>query len=451
MSAGAPPTPRIIEDRAASPRTSRAFVADAYPDPDDAPFTPTVLHVLEAIAGGTSRHLIDLVGHTHGVRHVVAAPRRRVGAVADDYAIRDLEEAGAEVHLVEMRRSPLHPLNLFALWRLMRIASKLRPDVIHGHSAIGGALARVVPARHRAIRFYTPNGLNQSRFAMWIERMLVGRTTRVVAVSASEASLLDSLGLAGKDSLVVIPNAIVDPTTIERPHVDLRELAGFPPDALLVGSLARLLPQKAPQRFVECCRQVAQQNAEAYFLLIGDGPEAADVDALADCEELRGRFVRIPELQRAAPLLQQLDIFVLLSRFEGGPYAPMEAMFGETPVVLSDGVGNVDVLSGELARLIVPSGDPEGAARRVAYLLANHETRRQVGNACREYALANFDAREMGRQYTRTYIESLLNEVIEQGNERLRADRAALHLDDPVPVQRLSEPSKTVSEATSSD
>lgn len=423
MAAGGTPTSRLARRRAhiptsASSHSSRAPVAF----PDEPVAMPTVLHVIEAIAGGTSRHLIDLVRHTHGVRHIVATPRRRIGAVPDDVAIRDLRAAGADVHFVEMRRSPAHPRNAVAVAQISALARRFRPDIIHGHSAIGGALARAVPARGNPLRFYTPNGLNQSRLALVIERRLVRRTDRIVAVSASEATLLASLELADGDSLLLVPNAIEDPTAVAKVEVDLRELAGIPPGALLVGSLARLLPQKAPERFVECCRLVAKENADAYFLLIGDGPQAAEIDAQADCDELRGRFVRLPQVQEAAALLKQLDVFVLLSRFEGGPYAPMEAMFGGTPVVLSDGVGNVDVLSGELERLIVPDGDPAGAALRVSYLLEHEETRRLAGEACREYAKRNFDVAQMGSAYSKVYRRAVL-----RPDRRLWSDASAPH------------------------
>jgi glycosyltransferase involved in cell wall biosynthesis len=373
-------------------------------DEVDSAREPVVMHVLEALAGGTSRHLIDLVRHTHGVRHAVVVPAHRVGAVPDRLALPALEHAGASVHIVEMRRSPLHPVNWRAAAQLTRLIRAIKPDIVHGHSAIGGALSRVVPANKRIRRVYTPNGLNQNAYALRVERRLVKRTDRIVAVSPSEGELLRDVGLAPDRQLAVIPNAI-DIDEAPNANVNIRELLGLGPDAVVVGSVARLLPQKAPERFVECCKLVASARPDVHFVLIGDGPLAPEVDALAAAPVLQGRFTRIPELQGAAPVLSQLDVFVLLSRFEGGPYSPLEAMRGGTPAVLSDAVGNLDLLTGNLTDLLVKDGDPRQAAEVIVRLLVDDLYKELMSMAARDRVITEFDVREMGRVYTRFYNE----------------------------------------------
>src|SRR5258708_13961772 len=97
---------------------------------------PVVLHVLEALGGGTSRHLIDVVRHAKRIRHEVAVPRRRVGWLSDDIAVERLGAPGAEAHLVAMRRYPLHPRNAVALARLRRLIAGPPPHPLHGPSAV---------------------------------------------------------------------------------------------------------------------------------------------------------------------------------------------------------------------------------------------------------------------------------------------------------------------------
>src|SRR5258708_9859355 len=99
---------------------------------------PVVLHVLEALGGGTSRHLIDVVRHAKRIRHEVAVPRRRVGWLSDDIAVERLGAAGAEVYLVEMRRYPLHPRNAVPLAGLRRLIAGRRPHLVHRPRPAGG-------------------------------------------------------------------------------------------------------------------------------------------------------------------------------------------------------------------------------------------------------------------------------------------------------------------------
>ena len=146
-----------------------------------------MLHVLEAIEGGTARHLVDLVRTAAGIEHHVAIPWRRVGGLTDTAAAGRMAAAGAVVHVVEMRRSPLRPRNLAALAGLAGLVRRVRPDVVHGHSSMGGALGRVAGTAARLPRVYTPNGLAQGRAALGVERLLGPLTDRLVATSASEA------------------------------------------------------------------------------------------------------------------------------------------------------------------------------------------------------------------------------------------------------------------------
>jgi glycosyltransferase involved in cell wall biosynthesis len=361
--------------------------------------------VLEALTGGVSRHVVDLARYVKGVQHVVAAPAQRVGSVPDRLARDQLAAAGAEFHCVEMRRSPLHPRNALSYLELARLVRRCQPAIIHGHSAIGGALSRTVPAPAGTARVYTPNGLHDSRFSLTIERALVARTDRVVAVSPSEAEALRKHRLVRDDNVVMIPNGIALGPVQGDAVVDLRAVAGIPANAPIVASIARLLPQKAPERFVECCRLVARDNADAYFLLIGDGPLAPRVDQAADCDELRGRFVRVSEVQGVAPSLGQLDVFVLLSRFEGAPYAPMEAASAGVPVVLSDCVGNVDVLDESLGYLVAPDADPVTAAATVTKLLSDPDFHRRTGEACARRIADAFDIEKIALTYTELYRE----------------------------------------------
>src|SRR5258708_17322779 len=210
--------------------------------------SPIVLHVLEALGGGTARHLLDTVRHTPDVRHEVAVPRRRVGWLSDDSAFVELERAGAVVHAVEMRRAPWHPRNVSALARLAALMRERRPALVHGHSSLGGALARTAAWPLGVPRIYTPNGIATAARAVLLERSLGRITDRLVAVSESEAALVRRLRLVPDERLVVVPNGVNPDDPLGAPSFDVRERLGLPADTPLVGCVGRPVAQKAPDR-----------------------------------------------------------------------------------------------------------------------------------------------------------------------------------------------------------
>jgi glycosyltransferase involved in cell wall biosynthesis len=362
---------------------------------------PRVVQVLEALEGGTSRHLIDVVRHATGTDHVVVVPSRRVGGVTDERAIPALEAAGADIRLLEMHRTPWSPANGRALPRLRRLLREVAPDVVHGHSSIGGLLARVASTGTGIPTVYTPNGVTNVRAGLLVERALRRRTGTFVAVSGSEAELARRLRLAAEASIVVIPNGI----DLEVPPapLDLRAHLGVAPDAPLVGTIARLVPQKAPEDFVAACARIAPAVPEARFVLIGTGELEERVDAEVARAGLSDRFSRIPVLDGAAGVLDQLDVFALSSRFEGGPYAPLEAMRAGTAVVLTDVVGSRDSVEDGVSGRIVPPGDPAQLADAVIGLLESPDERLRMGTAGRQRVAERFDVRSMGRSLDALY------------------------------------------------
>jgi glycosyltransferase involved in cell wall biosynthesis len=365
--------------------------------------TPTVLHVLEALGGGTAKHLIDVVTHTTAVRHEVAVPRRRVRWLSDDQAVDSLAAAGAVVHIVEMRREPAHPFNLGAMAQVRRLIHSRRPDIVHAHSSVGGAVGRIAATGTGAARMYTANGVATGRVSLTLERVLARLTDHTVAVSESEGQRMLELGLAQPATLTVIPNGI----DLARPAhrtMRLRDDFGIPHGVPLVGGLARLVPQKSPEIFVRACALVARRHPDAHFLLIGSGVLEKRVRAEIQRLGLAARFHLHPEFDSPSSVLDELDVFLSTSRFEGGPYAPLEAMRAGVPVVLTDVVGNRDVVEHGVTGFLAPIDDVDGLAEWVDRLVADSRLKKSVTEAATKRLTARFDARAMGAALGDLYL-----------------------------------------------
>ncbi|MGH9075937.1 MAG: glycosyltransferase family 4 protein [Acidimicrobiales bacterium] len=366
--------------------------------------------MLEAVRGGTSRHVADLVRAAAGCEHHVALPPTHQeagasGAVVDTASVEAMAGHGAVVHRVDMRRSACHPANLVAAVALSALVRRVGPAVVHGHSSVGGALARGAGRAAGLPVVYTPNGLATGRVAVRIERLLSHLTTALIASSASEAELAVGLGLIGGDRVRVIPNGIDLSPTVPDHVPDLRARLGLAAGTPLVGTVARLVEQKAPEEFVRVCAEVARRRADVHGLLVGMGPLAGAVDRAVASHGLEARLHRIAHLDRADTVLGQLDVFVLASRFEGGPYTPLEAMRAGVPVVLSDVVGNRDAVVAGRSGILCPFGDPAAMAGAVVGLLSPDGPRVQMVAEAHRRLADHFDVAEMGRRVADLYAE----------------------------------------------
>jgi glycosyltransferase involved in cell wall biosynthesis len=354
-----------------------------------------------------------VVRWAEGVEHHVAVPSPgRVatasGAVTDTLALAAMDAAGAGLHRVDMRRSPAHPANAVAVAHLHRLARAVGAEVVHGHSSIGGTLGRVTARLTGAAAVYTPNGLASGRGALAVERVLGAWTDRLVAASASEAALAVERRLVPPERVVTIANGIdLDPPAQTQDPLaqiqDLRARFGLCATTPLVGTVARLVEQKAPVDFVAVCASVAAVRRDTHFLLVGMGPLGPDVDTAVVSAGIEDRFHRVEHLPGAAAVLGQLQVFVLTSRFEGAPYTPLEAMRSGVAVVLSDVVGNRDVVEAGRSGFLRPFGDTAGMAADVLRLLDDEKLRQSITAAATEHLHAAFDVRTMGAKLASLY------------------------------------------------
>lgn len=362
-----------------------------------------VLHVLEALEGGTSRHVVDLVRWTPDVEQHVAIPGRRVGGVTDEAAAPALRAHGATVHPVAMTRAPATPANARSLAALVRLIRRVRPDVVHAHSSIGGLLGRLAAATGRVPAVYTPNGVTDVRAGVRVEQALRPLTARLVAVSTSEAERVRALRLVGADRVRVVPNGI---DLDRRPEpLDLRARLGVPAAVPLVGTISRLVPQKDPLTWVAMAARVAGRVPDAHFVVIGDGALRPEVDAAVTGAGLAARFHVVAHLPEADRALPSLDVFVMSSVFEGAPYAPMEAMRAGVPLVLTEVAGSADLVADGVDGRMVPPRDPDALAAAVVEQLADPARAGERAELAAKAVAARFGGDVMGARTRAVYEE----------------------------------------------
>lgn len=359
---------------------------------------PRVVHVLEAVSAGCARHLEDLVLSTPGVEHTVVCPRERRGDVTDTGAIETIRAAGVPVHHVDMRRSATSGRNPLAVAAVVRLARRARADVLHGHSSIGGVVARLAGTALRRPRVYTPNGIAPGRLAEVTERAMGRLTDRFVAVSPSEQALVTDLGLVAADRIRMIPNGIATDPPAPR---SLRAMLDLPAARPIVGFVGRLIAQKAPEVLVDAATILAATRPDTTFVMIGDGPLAADVRARAAASPADIRL--LSHLDEASAYLTDVDVLALPSRYEGAPYVPLEAMRAGVPVVLTDVTGSRDLVTSGVTGELVPPEDPPALAAAIAGLLADPGRRARIGAAGHDLFVQRYSRVAMGAAHAELY------------------------------------------------
>ncbi|WP_338762130.1 glycosyltransferase [Massilia sp. METH4] len=305
-----------------------------------------------------------------------------------------------------------------ALLGSVRALRRIRADLVHvafcwntyGATALWIAGRCGLPAVISVHNTFPP-----CEFGRWHRPLLQEAFAAVRGIyGATEAALQHFLALYRpfiRDDirLAVIPNCV--DTQRFRPSPELRAATRrrwqLPADALVIGSVARLSPQKRPEALVALLGALRAAFPTLHLVLAGTGPLEAQVRSLVAARGLEPFVIFTGYQDRIEEIMPAFDVHLLLSRREGFGIATIEAMACGVPAVASDVPGNSDVLSGSGGGMLVPLDDEETVARAVAGLLADPDRRARMGAEGRDDAVRRFSTARV-QAMVHAFYEGLL-------------------------------------------
>jgi glycosyltransferase involved in cell wall biosynthesis len=329
------------------------------------------------------------------------------------------QERGHDVHVItltgggtlrgELGSIPVHDVVRGAgfdaglyprLWRLFR---SLRPDVVHTHNAVPLEYAAPAARLARVPRtVHTKHGhIVYSKLSLQLARAATQFVDHFVAVSTDTAKTAEHNERPGQKRLAVIENGIplgkFGPDETVRNAI--RDELGIPRDALVVGSVGRLVEEKDYPLLVRAMEPILGERVR--LVIVGEGIVRADVEA-AITPRIRD-FVTLTGARRdVSRMLCAFDVYASSSRAEGLPLALAEAMASRLPIVATAVGGVPDIVPADIG-VLVPHGDPQALRAAIQRLIDDPEARSSMGEAARRYALGRFAEERMLDRYLALY------------------------------------------------
>jgi glycosyltransferase involved in cell wall biosynthesis len=187
----------------------------------------------------------------------------------------------------------------------------------------------------------------------------------------------------------------------------LRAELGLAPDALTVGIVARLVPIKAHEVFLEAAGRLRRRLPRVTFVVVGDGERRTELEGEARRQGLQGHIHFLGWRQDLERIYADLDVVALTSRNEGSPVSLIEAMAAGRPVVATRVGGVPDLIEDGLTGALVGTGDAGALADAIGTLLADPDRRGAMGTAGRKRVLPAFGAERLLADIDRLYMELL--------------------------------------------
>lgn len=289
-----------------------------------------LLYIVEAMGGGVFTYIVELskkLVDTYDM-YILYCEREQTPSDYKDYFDPRIKLIKSEY----MTRS-INPVgDLKAFKEIRQVVVQVQPDLIHLHSSKSGVVGRWALNGKKRPTFYTPHGysfLMKDASALKIliykaiEKVCAMRNCKIISCSAGEHT----------ESIKLTKNATFVSNGIDTKALE-PYLQGQDQEEFSVFTLGRICYQKNPSLF----NQVALAMPETKFIWIGDGELRNELTA--PNIEIMGWTRRDEALQIA----QNSKVFMLTSLWEGLPISLLESMYMKKYCVVSNVIGNNDVI-----------------------------------------------------------------------------------------------------------
>jgi glycosyltransferase involved in cell wall biosynthesis len=284
-------------------------------------------------------------------------------------------------------------------------------QILHTHNPIPhyyGILALLPLSRLRVVN--TRHGMGNAPFHFRRElfyRFAMARTDAVALVCDRARRNFVTHGIVPRGKAHVVPNGIrlnefqVRSVT---PHERLRQVLGLAEGAFVVGNVARLNPVKDHATLLRAFARVLENVGHAVLVVVGGGGLYDDLVALAKRLGISEKVRFLGDREDVKELLPGFDLFALSSTTEGYSISLVEACAAGLPVVATDVGGNSEIIRAGVNGLLVAPGDGESLAAAVVRLARDAELRDTMGQAGRNWAVANGASEIMAQRYRALYL-----------------------------------------------
>jgi glycosyltransferase involved in cell wall biosynthesis len=320
---------------------------------------------------------------------------------------------GIESHLIPCSGQ----IDRTAIVSIRELAARTGADVVHAHG-YKADLYVYFALRALGIPFVSTchNWIDNDRKANFygvMDRFILRRYARIVVVSEDVRQRLLKAGV-GAGKIRIIRNGI-DLRPFDHASAFVKDELGWSAYPL-VGLVGRLSIEKGIDIFLLAAARVLAQLPDAKFVVAGDGPDRAKLDALIDKLGIRGSVHMLGRRDDMPSVYASLDVMVSASRQEGLPIAILEGMASRLPLIAT-AVGEVPavILDGRTG-VLVPTEAPELLAEAIIELLRNPAKRERLGSAARKLVEDKFSAERMTADYFRVYEEAIA--AVAKGRER---------------------------------
>jgi len=349
---------------------------------------------------------------------------RMVSGDSNDKPLLEAQE-GEKLITVPLTRKITPLLDLICLIRLIRIFSKIKPDIVHTHTPKAGLLGMwAAKLSGVPVRMHTVAGIpwmeRKGLFKILlrcIERLTAMASTGVYPNSFALKRFMLNEKIASRKLEVIgdgSSNGVDDEyfqssDLIREESVVLRQQKMLQKEDWVWIFVGRVVRDKGISELLHAFKSIKEQFEGDQLWILGE--EELDLDPLTDEDRILMKSTKGIHCwgfrEDIRPFLFASQVLVFPSYREGFPNVPMQAALMGTTLLLSDINGCNEIVEDRVNGLLVQPKNTSALTRAMLFIRNNEYLREQYAERAREKVLARYSRQVVQDQIFKEYIKQL--------------------------------------------
>lgn len=231
---------------------------------------------------------------------------------------------------------------------------------------------------------------------------------------SAEAMRTFALHLPESRARVIYDAIEVSTADMTESNAAVRREFGIEPGCALVGSIARVAPQKDFPALVAAAAEVLSRYPDTRFLIVGehssDPAHRAHFEAvLKQLEDLgiKDSFIFTGYRNDVPRLLAAMDMSVLCTHREGFPLSILESMALRKPVIATSVGGVPEIVDHGVTGYLHRHGDSKELAGEIMSLIEHPEESDRMGTAGYELVRLNYSTEKYVAEISKAYMDAM--------------------------------------------
>ncbi|MBN1123229.1 MAG: glycosyltransferase family 4 protein [Anaerolineae bacterium] len=285
--------------------------------------------------------------------------------------------------------------------RLVKTLNRLKPDILHTHlihaDLYGMAAARRAEVRGTISSRHNDNPFRRNPAIRLANQRAMGRADRVITISEALNRFVREVEGIAPEKVITVHYGLNPPDFPANAREEGRRWFEYSGDRPVIGMFGRLIEQKGVDTLLNAFVQVRQAVPDAVLLIVGDGDQRSEMQALAESLGISEAVTFAGWVPQAYKLMPACDAIAMPSRWEGFGLVALEAMGSSRPLIASRVSALPEIVVDGETGLLVPPDDPAALAKAITPVLSDRPLALRLGEAGYRRLVEQFSVDKMIR------------------------------------------------------